>query len=178
MSIIQRSQQWGTFARIWHLYDAKWQDPYLSAERIKMYLMGLYKPIYHPLNDCGDHVVVINSYDIALRGDEWRRRAYFHHTGYHGGASWTMAWEVHKKNPTMIMNKAVYKSMKGNLQRRYSMQRLHIFKDENVPENIMQNISNQIKQLRPVPLRLDEIPPQEVAEFPKLVKYPENYIAQ
>jgi len=50
MFILNYFQHWGTFARIWHIYDAKWQDPYKSAEIIKHYLMGMYKPIYHPLS--------------------------------------------------------------------------------------------------------------------------------
>lgn len=54
------------------------------------------------IDDCGDHVIVMNSKDIAMRGDEWQRRVYFHHTGYHGGASWTLAWELHTKDPTMV----------------------------------------------------------------------------
>lgn len=37
-----------------------------------------------------------------MRGDEWQRRVYFHHTGYAGGASWTKAWELHKKDPQMV----------------------------------------------------------------------------
>ncbi|KAG8260591.1 54S ribosomal protein L13 [Homalodisca vitripennis] len=53
-------------------------------------------------SDTGDHVVVINSRHVALPGDEWRRRSYFHHTGYPGGATWTMAWELHEKDPTMV----------------------------------------------------------------------------
>lgn len=53
----------------------------------------------------GDHVVVINSEDIALRGDEWQMRVYFHHNTFHGGASWTRAWELHKKDPTMVILK-------------------------------------------------------------------------
>lgn len=69
--------------------------------------MGMHKPIYHPMNDCGDVVVCINSRDIALRGDDWRQRAYFHHTGYPGGATWTLAWEVHNKDPTMVSSKSV-----------------------------------------------------------------------
>jgi len=52
--------------------------------------------------DFGDHVIVINSADIALKADDWYYRVYFHHTGYPGGASWTKAWEVHRKNPTMV----------------------------------------------------------------------------
>ncbi|KDR19814.1 39S ribosomal protein L13, mitochondrial [Zootermopsis nevadensis] len=176
MTAYKRVQQWNTFARVWHLYDATWQNPFESAQRIMKYLKGLHKPIYHPLNDCGDHVVVINSGEIALLGDEWRKRVYFHHTGYPGGATWTLAWELHDKDPTMIMKKAVYNVMDGNLQRRYTMQRLHIYPDDDVPEKIKQNITNQIRQLRPVPKRLDRYAPEEVQRFPKVMDWPKNYI--
>ncbi|EZA57653.1 39S ribosomal protein L13, mitochondrial [Ooceraea biroi] len=158
------------------MYDATWQDPYKSAEIIKFYLMGLYKPIYHPLNESGDHVVVINSKEIALRGDEWRKRVYFHHTTYHGGASWTLAWELHNKDPTLIVKKAVYGALPKNLQRRHIMQRLHIFPNNKVPDDILKNITSQIRQLRDVPVRLDHIPQEEVDNFPQLLTYPKNYI--
>ncbi|XP_054000769.1 39S ribosomal protein L13, mitochondrial [Hylaeus anthracinus] len=178
MSLLRKGQQWGTFARIWHLYDAKWQDPFKSAELLKSYLKGLYKPIYHPLNECGDHVIVINSKYIALRGDEWKKRVYFHHTTYHGGATWTLAWELHKRDPTMIMNKAVYSVLNNNLQRRHTMQRLHIFPDENVPKEMLENVSNQIKQLQIAPVRLDDIAIEERENFPRLIQYPIDYQLQ
>lgn len=54
-------------------------------------------------DDCGDNVVVINSKDIALRGDDWQKRMYFHHTGYARGATYTLAWELHSKDPTMVL---------------------------------------------------------------------------
>lgn len=176
MSLARRGQHWGTFARIWHIFDATWQDPFETAPLLSKYLMGLYKPIYHPKNYSGDHVVVINSKDIALRGDEWRKRVYFHHTTYHGGASWTLAWELHQKEPTLIVKKAVYRYLPKNLQRRYTMERLHIFPDDKVPEEILQNVSHQIRQLRPVPTRLDHIPKEEVENFPQIMKYPENFM--
>lgn len=119
---------------------------------------------------------MINSKDIALRGDEWTKRVYFHHNTYHSGDTWTLAWELHKKNKTMIVQKAVYSAMRGNLQRRHDMQRLHVYEDENVPDEILQNIGSQIQQLRPQPLRLDHIPAEEVENFPRLLKYPKNYI--
>lgn len=53
-------------------------------------------------DDCGDHVVVINTADIALPGDEWTKRVYFHHTGYPGGATWTLAWELHEKDKKQV----------------------------------------------------------------------------
>lgn len=40
-----------------------------------------------------------------MPGNEWRLRVYFHHTGYPGGATWTQAWEVHDKDPTMVRDR-------------------------------------------------------------------------
>lgn len=62
----------------------------------------LYYNYFNYPDDCGDHVVVINSRDIAMPGIEWEKRVYFHHTGYPGGASWTLAWELHQKDPTLV----------------------------------------------------------------------------
>jgi len=176
MSAIKRAQQWATFARTWHLYDCNWQNPFDSAILISKHLMGRNKPIYHPLADCGDHVVCINTAKIALPGDEWTKRVYFHHTGYPGGATWTLAWELHEKNRKLVMEKAVYRSMKGTLQRRYTMQRLHLFPDDKVPPEIMANITNQLKQLRVVPERLDHMDEEKVKGFPKVMDYPKDYI--
>uniref|UniRef100_A0A1B0DH47 Uncharacterized protein n=1 Tax=Phlebotomus papatasi TaxID=29031 RepID=A0A1B0DH47_PHLPP len=186
MSATQRVQQWATFARTWHIYDCTWQNPYESAQIIRKHLMGLHKPIFHPMkqnlifslfpDDCGDHVVAINTKEIALPGNEWQKRAYFHHTGYPGGATWTLAWELHEKDPTMIVKKAVYNAMRGNLQRRYTMQRLHLFPDDKVPEDILANVSNQIPSLRKVPERLDKMDPDTVKTFPKIMDWPDDYI--
>ncbi|XP_050318864.1 leukotriene A-4 hydrolase isoform X1 [Bactrocera neohumeralis] len=51
MSIVKRVQQWATFARTWHVYDCTWQNPFESALLIKTHLMGLHKPIYHPMTN-------------------------------------------------------------------------------------------------------------------------------
>lgn len=82
MSRFQRVQQWSAFSRTWHLYDAKWQNPFHSARKVTPVLEGKSKPIYSPNVDCGDHVVIINSRHISLLGREWKFRVYMHHTGY------------------------------------------------------------------------------------------------
>lgn len=74
------------------------------------------------------------------------------------------------------MHKAIYRSMKGNLQRRYTMQRLHLFPDANVPDEILSNVTNQLKQDRAVPKRLDHIDEETIKNFPKIMEYPQNYI--
>lgn len=75
-----------------------------------------------------------------------------------------------------IVEKAVYRALPKNLQRRYLMQKLHIFPDDKIPEDMLKNITNQIKQLTAVPVRLKDIPQKEIEDFPQLLKYPENYI--
>lgn len=75
-----------------------------------------------------------------------------------------------------IVHKAVYNAMKGTLQRRHTMQRLHLIEDSNIPPEILGNISNQLKQARVVPKRLDHIDEETVKNFPKIMEYPENYI--
>lgn len=76
----------------------------------------------------------------------------------------------------MIMKKAVYRSLGGNLQRRYTMQRLHLYEDEEVPKGILENVTNQIRQIRPVPERLDHIDKSIVENFPKVMNFPETYL--
>lgn len=65
--------------------------------------------------------------------------------------------------------------MDGTLQRRYTMQRLHIFPDDNVPKEMLDNVTNQIKQLRSVPVKLYDIPQEERDKIPRLIKYPSDY---
>lgn len=56
------------------------------------------------------------------------------------------------------------------------MQRLHIYKDDKVPEEIMQNVSDQLPQIRKVPRRLKDHSKEEVETFPKLFDYPKDYV--
>lgn len=76
------------------------------------------------------------------------------------------------------MHFAVQTSMKGNLLRRIVMTRLHLFPDDNIPEEMRLNISNQLRQARPVPKRIDEYDKKTVDEFPKIMDYPKNYVVE
>lgn len=74
------------------------------------------------------------------------------------------------------MRKAVYHHMKGNLFRRVVMERLHIFPDSKVPKEIMENITNQIRPLRPRPKPLESYSQKEIEEYPKIIDYPDDYV--
>ncbi|XP_018015909.1 39S ribosomal protein L13, mitochondrial [Hyalella azteca] len=178
MSSARRVQQWVTFGRMWYLFDAKWQNPFDASTKIVKVLSGSHKPIYHNDIDCGDHVVVINSAQIALPGDEWERRVFYHHTGYAQGASWTLAHQVHEKDKTMVFRRAIYHALDTSLLRHARMCRLHIYPDEEVPEEILRNVSAQLRQMRAVPKRLDHYTEDEVKNFPKLFEWPKDYVLE
>lgn len=74
------------------------------------------------------------------------------------------------------MHKAIYNAMKGNIQRRHTMQRLHLFSDSNIPADILENITNQLRQSRQVPKRLDHIDQNTISSFPKIMDYPKDYV--
>lgn len=165
-----------------HLYDAKWQNPFQSAKVITPVLEGKNKPVYTPYSDAGDHVVVINSRHVALLGREWQLRVYFHHPGFNksfsgGGAKWIPAWQLHGRDPTLVLWKACYNNLNGDLMRKTRMARLHVFPDgeDTVPEDIMVNVSGQLEVPRPVPKRLDEHAEDEVARFPRIWEAPQDY---
>ncbi|XP_013403021.1 39S ribosomal protein L13, mitochondrial [Lingula anatina] len=171
----QRVLQWATFARIWWLYDAHMQCPFKSSNKIAHYLQGKHKPVYHPLSQIGDHVVVINSRHIALRDDLWRTFIFSSHTGYRRGFTQRRAWVVHEEDPTEIIRKSVYSRLPGNLLRKGHMARLHIYPDENVPPDILKNVTDQLYPILSIPKRLDQYTEEEVRNFPKLFDWPEDH---
>jgi len=177
MSKFTRVEQWCTFARTWYLFDAKCRDAFDAGERVTRYLFGRHKPIYDTWQDMGDHVVVINARHVSLPNDEWKWRFFYHHTRYAGGATWASAWEMHEKDPTWIMYKSVYKAIGIQMPgRRHEMLgRCHIFADEVVPKHIMDNVTDQIRQLRRVDKSINDYTERELDEFPKIFDYPDKY---
>ncbi|KAI1277761.1 39S ribosomal protein L13, mitochondrial [Halotydeus destructor] len=179
----RRAAQWQVFARSWYLIDCKWQDPFDLANTISMYLQGKHKPIYDNIQDLGDHVVAINTKELAMPEGEWRWRMYYHHSRYAKGTTWAPAFDLHMKDPTMVLYKACYKNcgeVQNTLQksriRRQAMTRLHLYPDEVVPKHIMENIVDQIQNHRPVHKALHEISDEEKFKFPKVVDYPDDFV--
>jgi len=74
------------------------------------------------------------------------------------------------------MWKAVYKELGRNLQKRPRVHRLHIYKDLNVPEVIMGNVTGQIRPLRDIPKKLEDYSTEDVQTFPKLFDYPKDHV--
>ncbi|XP_056378662.1 39S ribosomal protein L13, mitochondrial isoform X1 [Hyla sarda] len=167
-SYSRAAQQWATFSRMWYVIDANQQPPGKIASICAQHLQGLHKPMYHALSDCGDHVVVKNTRHIAFSGNKWEQKVYSSHSGYPGGFRQVTAAVLHRKDPTAIVKLAVYGMLPKNLHRRTMMQRLHIFPEEDIPEEILKNLVTELKQPRVIPKRLNEYSREEIEAFPKL----------
>uniref|UniRef100_A0A0N5AVB1 39S ribosomal protein L13, mitochondrial n=1 Tax=Syphacia muris TaxID=451379 RepID=A0A0N5AVB1_9BILA len=175
MSRLDRVNQWLLFMRQWYLIDATGQDAYKLGKKVAMHLAGKYKPIYHAETDCGDHVVVINCKDVAMKGFDWKHRFYFFNKEYPKARSFIPAWQIHEYDQCRIVSLAVYKELGNNLMRRVHIQRLHLFPDDKIPEVIKRNIGAQLEQVQAVPKRSDQYTEDERNKFPRLFKYPKDH---
>ena len=109
---------------------------------------------------------------------EWRKRMYSHHSLYAKGHTWASAYELHLRDPTIVLYKAIYKALIRTKESRTIMARCHIFPDANVPEELMANVCDEIKQVQLMNKKLDEYTEEEIRAFPKLVDVPDDYITE
>ena len=91
----------------WLLVDVAGFPLGRSASIIAILLRGKHKVNFTPHVDCGDNVIVINSEKVVFTGNKWSQKQYIRHTGYPGGQKSLSAEQVHQKNNTRLVEKAV-----------------------------------------------------------------------
>jgi large subunit ribosomal protein L13 len=116
--------------RSWHLVDAK--DFVLGrlSTQVATYLMGKHKPSYSAHMDSGDFVVVVNSEKVLLTGKKKEQKKYRSHSGYPGGFKEVSFERLSQKDPSRIIEFAVYGMLPENRLRDVRMTRLHVFKGD------------------------------------------------
>lgn len=91
----------------WYLVDASGKTLGRLATFVASILKGKGKVDYTPNVDCGDYVVIVNSAKIQLTGKKWTDKIYYHHTDYPGGLKAIAARDVHSKDQTKLVEKAI-----------------------------------------------------------------------
>lgn len=116
--------------RNWHLLDAK--DFVLGrlSTQVATLLMGKHKPNYSTHMDSGDFVVIVNSEKVELTGRKKEQKVYRSHSGYPGGFKEVSFERLSKKDPSRIIEFAVYGMLPDNRLRSIRMTRLHVFKGD------------------------------------------------
>ena len=167
MTFLNRANQsFLTHARLWYLVDAKDQINGRLAAYLGQILQGKTKPIYHHQDDVGDHIVVINTRHIILTGSKWKKKLYRHHTGYPGGLKAFTARDLHERDATRILWRAVYGMLPKNNLRPIWMKRLHLFEESEHP--FAENIFAKLEGPAPLAKRLEEFTTDEIENYPKL----------
>jgi large subunit ribosomal protein L13 len=100
--------------RRWLVVDAEGKTLGRLAAQVASVLKGKHKPMYTPHMDTGDHVIVLNAAKVRLTGTKPEKKEYFHHTMYHGGATFTKVATVLEKHPERVVMRAVRGMMPKN----------------------------------------------------------------
>eukprot|EP00127_Corallochytrium_limacisporum_P004267 Clim_evm212s157 gene=Clim_evmTU212s157 len=113
-------------APVWRSIDATGQPVGRIALLAAHYITGKYRPTYSQGADLGDHVVVYNSKFVEFTGKKWEKKTYFSHGRLYGTEKFTKARDLHNRDPTAVIKKAVWGMLPRNYIRRRRMNRLHV----------------------------------------------------
>lgn len=120
-----------TVDKQWLLVDVADLPLGRAATAIATLLRGKHKPNFTPHVDCGDNVVVINASKIQLSGNKWEQKEYIRHTGYPGGQRVLTATQVHAKDATRLVEKAVKGMLPKNKLGADLFRNLRVYADTN-----------------------------------------------
>jgi large subunit ribosomal protein L13 len=105
--------------RKWQVVDVAGMTLGRAATQIAHVLRGKHKPTFTPHVDHGDFVVVLNAHKIHLTGRKMDGKLYHHHSLFPGGLSTFTAKQLLERNPTELIERAVWGMLpKGPLGRR------------------------------------------------------------
>jgi large subunit ribosomal protein L13 len=119
--------------RSWHVMDADGQILGRLATRIATILTGKDKPGYAPFLDTGDHVIVVNAEKVLLTGKKEQDKSYFRFSGYPGGITKTMAFEMRGAHPQRLIEEAVRGMLPKSRLGRSQFRKLKVYRGPSHP---------------------------------------------
>jgi len=111
----------------WHLVNAEGRTLGRLAARVASILRGKHRPTFTPNVDMGDHVVIVNAEKIQLTGGKMESKLYHHHSGYPGGLKTTTAEHLFRKDPTLLLTKAIEGMLPKNPLGKHMATKLRVY---------------------------------------------------
>jgi len=111
----------------WYVVDAADKTLGRLATQIAVRLRGKHKPIFSYHADAGDFVVVVNAEKVAMTGQKWEKKTYYHHSGYMGGLKEITAEKLRIKRPEDIIRFAVKGMLPKNILGRRQLKKLKVY---------------------------------------------------
>ncbi len=119
--------------RKWYVVDVKGKVLGRVSTQIASLLIGKNKVEQVPNLDCGDYVVVLNSDKIKLTRGKEKKKTYFRHSGYPGGAKEITFDKQMLKNSKFVIEKAVTNMLPNNKLRSSMLTRLFVYEGTEHP---------------------------------------------
>jgi large subunit ribosomal protein L13 len=134
--------------RKWQVVDVSGLTLGRAATQIAHLLRGKHKPTYTPHVDAGDYVVVVNANKVHLTGKKWQGKLYYRHSLFPGGLSTFTAEQLLKRNPTELIERAVWGMLpKGPLGRRI-YKKLKVYASDKHPHVAQTPIEHKLSPAR------------------------------
>lgn len=111
---------------ITHELDAKGQVLGRLATQVSVLLRGKNKPSFRPNIMSGDKVKIINASKVVFTGNKMEQKMYYRHSGYLGNLKEFKLKEMMAKDPTKVVEKAIYGMLPDNKLRKIWMKNLEI----------------------------------------------------
>lgn len=113
--------------RRWHVIDAAERPLGRLATQVATLLRGKHKPAYHPSQDVGDYVVVVNAAKVAVTGRKLEQKIYYRHSGHLGSLRETTLKEMLEKRPERVIEHAVRGMLPKNKLGRRQYRHLRVY---------------------------------------------------
>ncbi len=124
--------------REWVLVDADGQNLGRLATRVAALLRGKHKPIFTPILDTGDFVVVINAEKVTVTGGKLEEKEYFDYSGYPGGLRITSLKDQLERHPDRVILHAVKGMLPHNRLGRAMIKKLKVYAGPEHPHQAQQ----------------------------------------
>jgi large subunit ribosomal protein L13 len=111
----------------WYLVNAEGKTLGRLAARVAGILRGKHRPTFTPHVDMGDHIVIINAEKIHLTGNKMATKLYRRHSGFPGGLKTTTAQHVFRKDPTVLLTKAIEGMLPKNPLGNHMAKKLRVY---------------------------------------------------
>lgn len=120
----------------WFHIDASSNSLGRIASHAASLLLGKHRMDFSRNSICSVRVVITNADNIKVTGHKLEQKLYRWHTGYPGSLKERPLSEQLKKDPCVVMRRAVEGMLPKNSLRSGRLQNLLIYRDSNHPHNI------------------------------------------
>ena len=120
-----------TVQRDWYVVDAEGKTLGRLAVELARRLRGKHKPVYTPLVDTGDYLVVVNAEKIAVTGNKLQDKMYHRFTGYVGNLKSESLAQALERHPERVLEIAVKGMLPKNTLGRAMYRKLKVYAGPN-----------------------------------------------